>query len=174
MQRPIRYLFRLTLSCVMVMGLSYFLVQLFLQRSEPGPPSHARIVEATRLRAFSNELVRLSSEFLSAIPPSSGFEAQERKAEFERWLAASLRPRLNDLRQRMVHTDLAGDVFLRLMAGADRAAAMAGRPFDVSVRHLAAGQILDARDACEAYIRRLGVMKYVSPPATRAGFERPR
>ena len=163
MKKPIAQTLRWGVSPIVAMCLSYFLVGQLLARSEPDPLTLEELQEATELRLYSNELVLLVDEFLvkKRVTEPAG------QASYEKWVQRSFHPRVNDLRQRLIHSDLSSRAHTALLAAADRAAAMGGRPQDARLQESARSAVLKALAQSESRIAQMGADKRVTPrPAT--------
>lgn len=163
MKRPIARALRWGVSPIVAMCLSYLLVGQLLGTSKPDPLTLEELREATELRLFSNELVLLVDEFLA----KKGVTGPAKQASYEKWVDRSFHPRVNDLRQRLVRSDLSSRAHTALLAAADRAAAMGARPQDVRLQASARSAVLEAVAQSESHITQLGADKRVTPrPAT--------
>ena len=169
MKKPAAQALRWGVSPVVAMCLSYLLVGQLLARSEPDPLTVEELHEATELRLFSNELVLLVDEFLE----KKGVSGPAEQASYEKWVHRSFHARVNDLRQRLVHSDLSSRAHTALLAAADRAAAMATRPQDVRLQESARSAVLEAVARSESHITQMGADERVTPrPATPSFTER--
>lgn len=173
MRGIMKYAIQLIVASAITVTLSYLLVRILLEQSEPEEPSAAAIHEAQQLRDFSNELVVLTADFLGrAEQPES--QPLGQGAEFNRWASRVYGPKINDLRQRMLRSDLAGRAYHALLAAADRTAAMGARPDDDRLRRLAARDVLAAAGQVETRIAALGLAERINPPQVKPGFRVPR
>ena len=163
MKKPISQALRWGVTPIVAMCLSYLLVGQLLARSEPDPLTLEELREATQLRLFSNELVLLVDEFLvkERVTEPAG------RASYEKWVRRSFHPKVNDLRQRLVRSDLSSRAHTALLAAADRTAAMGGRPQDARLQESAKSAVLEALAKSESHITQMGADKRVTPrPAT--------
>lgn len=146
--------------------LTYFLVGVLLKGTEAVTPLAADLREAAALRTFSNELVATTREFLEHQPSGGVVES----AAHERWLVRNFRPRINDLRYRLIQADLSGPAHTALLAAADRSAAMAGYPSDARARRAAVDAALYAAVQTETRIRQLGADGRIGAPVNIPSF----
>ena len=140
--------------------------------TEPPPirPDAERLEEARQLRVFSNELLRMTAEFLAKAP----VEAKSRPGEyiaFHRWSERSLLPRLKDLQRRMLAERISCDAFYELRKANDRTIAMASSPDDPRIRKHAADSVLAACSMAETRISDMHVASFVTPPPLMPGFK---
>lgn len=163
MKRPIARALRWGVSPIVAMCLSYFLVGQLLARSEPDALTLEELEAATELRLFSNELVLLVNEFLQ----KKGVAGPAEQALYEKWIHRNFHPRVNDLRQRLIHSDLSSRAHTSLLAAADRVAAMRAGPEDLRMQEKARSAVLEAVAQSESHITQIGAGKRVTPrPAT--------
>lgn len=163
MKRPIARTLRWGVSPIVAMCLSYFLVGQLLARSEPDALTPEELQAATELRLFSNELVLLVNEFLQ----KKGVAGPAEQASYEKWVHRNFHPRVNDLRQRLIHSNLSSRAHTAVLAAADRAAAMGARPRELRLQESARSAVLDAVAQSESHITQMGAGKRVTPrPAT--------
>lgn len=155
-------------ACSLTMAVSYQFSLSTLRKEPAYRASSAGLSQATRIRRFSNELLRLTGEYLSEVPRDEG-PISERT---ERWLASEFRPRLNDLRQRMMASPGPSTALAELLAAADRVTAMVIRPNDFAPRGPAANAVLDACAYTEQTIAAMGLQRNTTPPAIVPGFRR--
>lgn len=168
MKKPIPKALRWGVSPIVAMCLSYLLVGQFLARSEPDPLTPGELQEAMEHRLFSNELVVLVDEFLK----KNEVTDPAARASYERWVQRTFRPRVNDLRQRLIHSDLSSRAHTAILAAADRVAAMAARPQDLRLRENARLAVLEAIVRSESHITQLGADKHVTPRQVTPYFAR--
>ena len=166
MKRPIAQGLRWGVSPIVAMCLSYLLVGQLLARSGPDPLTARELREATELRLFSNELVLLVGEFLE----KKGVRGPAEQASYEKWVHRAFHPRVNDLRQRLVRSDLSSRAHTALLAAADRTAAMSARPEDVRLQESARSAVLEAMAQSESHITQMGADKRVTPRPVRPSF----
>lgn len=166
MKMPISKALRWGLTPIVAMCLSYLLVGQLLARSGPDPLTASELREARELRLFSNELVMLVDEFLAG-RTATGSAGQ---ASYEKWVRRSFHPRINDLRQRLIHSDLSSRAHTALLAAADRAAAMSGRPQDLRLQENARSAVLNAMAQSESRITQMGAGKRVTPRPVAPSF----
>lgn len=166
MKKPVVKALRWGVSPVVAMCLSYLLVGQLLARSEPDPLTPEELQEATELRLFSNELVRLVDEFLKKNEVTEPAD----RVSYERWAHRNFHPRVNDLRQRLVHSNLSSRAHTALLAAADRAAAMGARPRDLGLHERAKSAVLDALARSDSRITQLGADKRVTPRPVTPSF----
>lgn len=166
MKKPVSKALRWGVSPIVAMCLSYLLVGQLLARSQPDPLTPGELREAMELRQFSNELVLLVNEFLQKDRVT---EAAAR-AFHEQWVHRSFHPRVNDLRQRLVHSDLSSRAHTALLAAADRASAMGARPQDARSHESAVSAVLEAIALSESHIAQLGADKRVTPRLVTPSF----
>lgn len=170
MPNAVRYIVQLALGCVVTAAASFMLVRYLLSGPEPAPPNTAHRHEAEQLRRFSNELLRLRSEFFAQATQPSATPAKG----FEHWVSRSFGPKVNGFRRRMLGTGLSGEAFSALLAAADRVAAMAATPGDARIRRMASNAVLAATGEAETRIAELGLQQEVSPPPLVPGYRRQR
>ena len=166
MKKRVSKALRWGVSPIVAMCLSYLLVGQFLAPSEPEPLTPEELREATELRLFSNELVLLMDEFLKK---NRVTEAAARGSH-ETWVQRSFHPRVNDLRQRLLHSDLSSRAHTALLAAADRAAAMSARSQDARSHESARSAVLKAVALTESRISQLGADKRVTPRLVTPSF----
>jgi len=164
-----KYGIKLIVASAITMALAYLLVRILLETAEPPQPGPEAIREAQQLRRFSNELVTLTAEFLSR-SQQSGPGKLGQSAEFGRWATREYGPKINDLRQRMLRSDLSGRAFHALLAAADRTAAMGERPTDERLKKLAIRDVRAAASHTETRIAALGVADRIAPQAVAPRF----
>ncbi|MBN2310023.1 MAG: hypothetical protein JXR94_13705 [Candidatus Hydrogenedentes bacterium] len=165
--RAIGYTAALALCCAASMSLSYFAVRHLTARESPAQTGDlAAIQQGEQLRAFSNELIRLTSEYLRRRPADNAPVSDS----FTDWLGRDFMPRLNDLRRRMQAADTAAPPHNALVRASDQVAAMASHPERAHLQRIATEGVLKARADTEAYLRSLDVSRYLSQPPAAPGF----
>ena len=150
------------------MAASYYVSLSALRREPAYRASSADLSRAAQIRLFSNELLRLTGEYLSEVPRGE----DPVPGRTEAWLASEFRPRLNDLRQRMMASPNSLAALAELLAATDRVAAMVIRPGDATPRGRAASAVLDACAYAEQAITAMGLQGKITPPAIVPGFKR--
>ena len=166
MKKPVAQVLRWGVSPIVAMCLSYLLVGQLLARSEPDPLTARELREATELRLFSNELAVRVDEFLE----KKEVTGSAKQASYEQWVRRHFRPGINDLRQRMIHSDLSSRAHTALLAAADRVAAMGARPRDLRLQESARSAVLEAMAQSESHITRMGADKRVTPRPVAPSF----
>ena len=159
---------RWVVTLAVAMILTYLLVTQFLEGATPEPPSPEALREAAALREYANELLVLLEEFITKEPGEGVVEI----AAYERWVERSFRPRVNDLRQRLVRADFSNAALTALLAAGDRAGALAGRPLDARAREGALGAAVHAARQIEVHIARLSADDRIRPAPFRPSFAR--
>ncbi len=151
------------------MAISYGMVR-FLTRGMTIVPTvePESIYQARLLRAWSNELVELTGDYLQRLPsdvkaPSPGTR---------NWIERSFRPQMEDVRRRMAEVETWADLgaYRALSAAVDRTLAMAGHPNDTELRGLTAQEVVRAARAVEDYILQRRLSSYLAVPAKRPAF----
>ncbi len=150
------------------MAASFTFVLSTLERQPSLQSSSPNLGQATQIRQFSNELLRLTGKYLSEVPRSEAPNSDQTEA----WLSSKFRPSLNDLRQRMMANPNSSAALAGLLAASDRVAAMAVRPSDIAPRGPAANAVLDACVNAERTISAMGLQRKTAPPAIVPGFKR--
>lgn len=140
--------FRWAVSLLLAMALSYLLVGYLLERSGPKIVTQKDRSVAADLRVFTNELIALVDEFINKSPSESMAEI----ATFENWVARSFRPRINDIRQRLVLANISNDALTALLAASDRCATLSARPRDDRIRESALLAVAKAASETERFV----------------------
>lgn len=153
------YVAAMALCCGLATLVSFHLVRHVLL----GPPGSAprekpSVLEARTLRAHSNELNRLASEYLNALRAD---EAACSPA-FKDWARHEYLPRLNAFRRKMMEALDGSRVRAQLLRASDLVAAMAGNPDAAHLRRSAVEAVSALADAVDARIDALGASKLVS------------
>jgi hypothetical protein len=164
--KSVRNLILAFAACLIAMASSYHLVQYLLTDHGPDDTPEATVIrQADELRMYSNDLLRLTAEFLR----HAARETPDSSETLDTWLKDDLRPRINAVRRQMHESALQSPAFSQLLSAADRVAAMASNPGQANLRRLATSEVLDANVAVEEYIASLGVARYltVSPGTPR-------
>lgn len=169
MKMPFAYSVRWSVSFLAAMCLSYLLVGQLLARSAPAPLSAAELMEATELRLFSNELVSLVNVFLEKGRAAAGAAGM---ASYEQWIGRKFHPQTNDLRQRLVYSELSGSAHTALLAAADRAIGMGSQHEDTRLRESATAAVLEAVAKTESRIAQMGAEKHITPGPLTPSFSR--
>ncbi len=159
---PVGYLVLLVMGSVICMSGSFLLVRGLTERGRAVPPSReAALAEAEALRTYSNELMRLTADFVGeakAVPA-------EKDERLQRWLETSFMGPLTQLRTAMLRSGIESDAMHVLSGAAARAAGMASAPRDPEARRRAVEAVLEAATRAEQRIADLGVSRSLSEPA---------
>jgi len=146
-------------ACLIAMAASYHVVLYVLSDQRPATaPEPVVIQQANELRMYSNELLRLTAEFLR----HTARETHDSPETTETRLREDLGPRLNAVRRQMHESSLKSPAFSQLLSAADRVAAMINNPGQANLRRMATSEVLDANLAVEEHISTLGVARYLS------------
>jgi len=146
-------------ACLIAMAASYHLVQYLLTGQSPGDTAERVVIrQADELRMYSNELLRLTAEFLRR----AASETPDSAESFETWLERDMRPRMASVRRQMHESTLQSPAFTQILSAADRVAAMIDNPGQTNLRRKATSEVIDANVAVEEYIASLGVAHYLS------------
>ena len=160
---------RWAISVALAMGLSFVLVGQLLSRSEVPTSSAKDIAEAVDLRRFSNEFIALFNEYTGKRPaPGTG-----NVNTFERWVKRTFQPRINDLRQRLLGSDLSNAEHSALLAAGDRASAMAAKPRDERALRFAQEAVLEAASQTDERVARMKSGAGLVPRRATPSFARP-
>lgn len=170
MKKTVSKALRWGVTPIVAMCLSYLLVGRFLAPLEPDPLTPEELQEATELRLFSNELVLLVDEFLKKDQVTN----VAARATHEQWIKRSFRPRVNDLRQRLLRSELSSRAHTALLAAADRAAAMGSQARGTQLYDGVRSAVLEAVARSESHISQLGAEKRVTPRQVAPSFAKRR
>jgi hypothetical protein len=156
--RGVRFYAILAVGSLVSMGIGFAAVHYLIEKRTPPEtaPESARL-EAEALFTFKNELLRLTAEFQERQQEEALFSSPE----FATWLSNDFRPRLNDLRRRMLDPSMTGEALRVLTAAADQVAAAASQPASDAQRQRATDAVFAAVDAAEARIQALGMSRQV-------------
>lgn len=159
----VRNILVLLICCALSMVLSFSIVLHLARRTSNVTKSEPvqDIMEATQLRQYSNELVRLTEEYLKNI---------ESVEDREKWLSNSFRPRLNNLRHVILNSGLSGKEISGLSNASDRVAAMSSSPEDKRLRELAIAGVLRVTQSVEKRIRKAELQDSLPEPVEIPGF----
>lgn len=170
MKQPLLNTLRWGGTPILAMGLTYLLVGQLLAGSTPAAPvTTADLREAKELRLFSNELVHMLDELFARANSTERPEV----ASYQRWADEDFRPRTNDLRQRLIHSELSSRAHTALLAGADRTVAMSANPHDSRLTQHATRAVLEAVEQSEARISQLRASERITPRAVTPSFPKP-
>lgn len=155
----LRYFAALAVAATCCAGASYALVR-YLTRDVSlyvGPDDRA-IAEATDLRNHSRALAQLSGEWFRKAAEDG------RSPGHATWIQRDFQPRLNDLRQRLVHVSYPSDATSGLLRAADALHASAVLSSDEARRQKTAEIVLQAILDAEYRVGLLGVNPNELPP----------
>lgn len=157
----LRFLIVVCLSCALTVGIAYGLTRYVVRHAAASPQQRVESLEqAARMRALSNELIALATEYLNQSHPA----LLEGPNAIDRWRATSFLPRLDDYRRRIIADAQDLPAVAPLLAAADTLSAQANRPPDPGGRETLALAVMDATTLVELAIGELGVGRYLNEP----------
>ncbi len=152
-------------ACLASMAFAYFLVRASARSSGASPPSPKAIEHGRALRAWSNELVELTNDFL-ARAPTVPIGAGARN-----WVDGRFFSRALQLRHRIAETTKntlpPRDALLH---AADRLGSLARHPEDVLLRRAVLADVWRAAERTEAYIAEQGLAPFLRMPRELPAF----
>lgn len=159
----VRDLAALAVAASICAGLSFGLVRYVTRDLSVYRRSDDRAMqEALALRTYSRTLAELSGEWFQRAAADGSSQA------FRTWLEREFQPRLNDLRQQIVHAGHAGEAFEAIRRAADALNVSASTPQDESRRRRAAELILEGISVAERRVMTLDVDFGKLPPPVPA------
>lgn len=160
----IRFVVVVCLGCALTVGIAYGLTRYVVRHAAASPQERVELLDrSARMRALSNELVGLASEFINQSQPALLTGAND----FDQWRAASFLPRLDDYRRRVIAEAGPLPELAPLLEAADTLAAQAKR--DAADREAVAVAVLEAATSVELVIGELGVSRYLGEPPRTLG-----
>jgi len=153
----------------LAMVLSFIFVSHLLNRSTAPTADPGEVSRAADLRAFSNELVVMLNDYAAN-------RAEDTPGEFntfERWVARSFQPNVNNLRQRLLGQGVSSPEHSALLAASDRTAAMAFQPRDDRAYAYALEGALEAARQVDARVADVHAGGSLIPRPIAATFARP-
>lgn len=152
-------------GCVAAMGFSYYLVRFQARSEKMRAPRPERILRARQLRAWSNELVLLTNDFLAeapAVPLSTASQA---------WVRGRFLPRALGLRRRIAaETASSGPSRTALLHAADRLLSLARYPEDTALRRAVLADVHRAATRTEQYLHQHGLAPFLRAPRELPAF----
>jgi len=151
------------------MAISYGMVRFLMSGMTIVPTVEPEsIYQARLLRAWTNELVELTGDYLKRLP----LDVKTPSPGARNWIERSFRPQMEDLRRRIAEAETWADLdaYRALNAAVDRTLAMASHPNDTELRGLTAQEVVRAANTVEDYIMRRRLSSYLVVPAKRPTF----
>lgn len=162
----LRFLVVLTVCCGLMVGITYNITRYMMVHNAPSLDERNAALEIGRqLRAASNELVSLTTEYLNQSQPAllTGPNG------YEKWRSSWFVPRVSDYRRRLIALAEKRPELGPLLDATDTLAAQANRTPNGDLRRTVAIAVMDATTMVESSIGELGVGQYLNDPPRALG-----